>query len=194
MSKKINSAILYFAPLFLMGFFTGERVAMLYLSLTLFFLLILSIKINNKNIYKLLIFLIIPFILFFTQINKFHETVENSYYQLFDKGKIEESKFLFQRNIVFNPKDADSYLYLAKIYKQEENQRKEEYNLETTLLIQPDNEEALLMLMKIALEKSNYEKVKDLSDKFVKVCKNLCNENKDIQESLKNIEPENNES
>jgi len=28
----------------------------------------------------------------------------------------------------------------------------------------------------------------------VKVCKNLCDENKDIQESLKNIEPENNES
>ena len=76
----------------------------------------------------------------------------------------------------------------------EENQRKEEYNLETTLLIEPDNEEALLMLMKIALEKSNYEKVKDLSEKFVKVCKNLCDENKDIQESLKNIEPENNES
>ena len=112
----------------------------------------------------------------------------------FDEKKLEDSKFLFQRNIVFNPKDAKSYLYLAKIYNQDKNQRKEEYNLETTLLIQPDNEEALLMLMKIALEKSNYEKVKDLSDKFVKVCKNLCDENKDIQESLKNIEPENNES
>ena len=112
----------------------------------------------------------------------------------FNEKKLEDSKFLFQRNIVFNPKDAKSYLYLAKIYNQEEDQRKEEYNLETTLLIEPDNEEALLMLMKIALEKSNYEKVKDLSDKFVKVCKNLCDENKDIQESLKNIEPENNES
>ena len=114
--------------------------------------------------------------------------------ELFDKKNYEDSKFLFQKNIVFNPKDAKSYLYLAKIYNQEENQRKEEYNLETTLLIEPDNEEALLMLMKIALEKSNYEKVKDFSDRFVKVCKNLCSEIKDIQESLKNIEPENNES
>ena len=113
---------------------------------------------------------------------------------MFKKEKYEDARFLFERNIVFNPKDAHSYLYLAKIYNQEENQRKEEYNLETTLLIEPDNEEALLMLMKIALEKSNYEKVKDLSDKFVKVCKNLCYENKDIQESLKNIDPENNES
>ena len=114
--------------------------------------------------------------------------------KLYNDKKYEDAKFMFERSIVFNPKNYNSYLYLAKIYNQEENQRKEEYNLETTLLIEPDNEEALLMLMKIALEKSNYEKVKDLSDKFVKVCKNLCDENKDIQESLKNIEPKNNES
>ncbi len=30
---------------------------------------------------------------------------------------------------------------------------KEEYNLETALLIEPDNEEVLLMLMKISLKK-----------------------------------------
>ena len=121
--------------------------------------------------------------------NFFNEALE-----LFKKEKYEDARFLFERNIVFNPKDANSYLYLAKIYNQEENQRKEEYNLETTLLIEPNNEEALLMLMKIALEKSNYEKVKDLSKKFSKVCTNLCEENKNIQDSLKNIEPKNNES
>ena len=125
----------------------------------------------------------------FSKENFFNEALE-----LFKKEKYEDARFLFERNIVFNPKDANSYLYLAKIYNQEENQKKEEYNLETTLLIEPDNEEALLMLMKIALKKSNYEKVIDLSDNFLKVCKNLCDENKNIQESLKNIEPENNES
>ena len=123
-----------------------------------------------------------------------NEDFFNEALKLFKNEKYEDARFLFERNIVYNPKDANSYLYLAKIYNQEANQKKEEYNLETTLLIEPDNEEALLMLMKIALEKSNYEKVKDLSDKFVKVCKNLCDENKDIKESLKNIEPENNES
>ena len=125
----------------------------------------------------------------FSKENFFNEALE-----LFKKEKYEDARFLFERNIVFNPKDANSYLYLAKIYKKEENQRKEEYNLETTLLIEPNNEEALLMLMKIALEKSNYEKVKNLSDKFVKVCKNLCEESQNIQESLKNLEPKNNES
>ena len=125
----------------------------------------------------------------FSKENFFNEALE-----FFKKEKYENARFLFERNIVFNPKDANSYLYLAKIYNKEDNQRKEEYNLETTLLIEPNNEEALLMLIKIALEKSNYQKVKDLSDTFVKVCKNLCDENKDIQDSLKNIEPENNES
>ena len=130
----------------------------------------------------------------FNNISLSKENFFNEALKLFKKEKYKDARFLFERNIVFNPKDANSYLYLAKIYNQEENQRKEEYNLETTLLIEPNNEEALLMLMKIALEKSNYEKVKNLSEKFVKVCKNLCDENKVIQETLKNIEPENNES
>ena len=122
----------------------------------------------------------------FSKENFFEEAIK-----LFEKEKFEDARFLFERNIVFNPKDANSYLYLAKIYNQEENQRKEEYNLETTLLIDPQNEEAILMLMKIALEKSNYDKVKELSDTFVQVCKKLCNENNEILESLKNLEPSN---
>ena len=121
--------------------------------------------------------------------NFFNEAVD-----MYNKQKYEDARFLFERNIVFNPKDANSYLYLAKIYNQEKNQRKEEYNLETTILIEPDNEEALLMLMKIALEKSNYDQVKKYSETFVKVCKNLCEKNKEIQESLKNLEPEKNAS
>ena len=108
--------------------------------------------------------------------------------------KYEDARFMFERNIVFNPKDSKSYLYLAKIYNIEEDQKKEEKNLEATLLIEPDNEEAILMTMKIALKKCNYSKVKDLSKTFTKVCKKLCEENKGILETLANIEPKNNES
>ena len=122
----------------------------------------------------------------FSKENFFNEALE-----LFKKEKYEDARFLFERNIVFNPKDANSYLYLAKIYNQEEDQRKEEYNLETTLLIDPQNEEAILMMMKISLEKSNYDKVKELSETFVQVCKTLCDENNEILESLKNLEPSN---
>ena len=79
----------------------------------------------------------------------------------FDEKKIQDSKFLFQKNIVFNPKNAKSYLYLAKIYKSEENQIKELKNLNTTLLLEPKNEEAMQMLIEIELKKSNYSKVKN---------------------------------
>ena len=78
-----------------------------------------------------------------------------------------------------------------KIYNQKEDIDNEEKNLDATLLIEPENEEAILMLMKIGLEKSNYSKVKDLSKIFKEVCKNLCKENNKILETLENIEPKN---
>ena len=137
------------------------------------------------------------FILFFyLVINTTNLSFSNE--NFFDKGlkffndkKYEDARFMFERSIVFNPKDSNSYLYLAKIYNIEENQKKEEKNLEATLLIEPDNEEAILMTMKIALKKSNYSKVKTLSETFIKVCNKLCDENDQILESLKNIEPKN---
>jgi tetratricopeptide (TPR) repeat protein len=115
----------------------------------------------------------------------------NEALKMFESKKYDDAKFMFERNIVFNPKDAKSYLYLAKIYNHKKDQKKEEYNLETALLIEPNNEEVILMIMKIALEKSNYTKVKDLSKTFTIVCNKLCSENDQILETLKNIEPKN---
>ena len=122
------------------------------------------------------------------------ENFFNKGLELYNDKKYEDARFMFERNIVFNPKDSNSYLYLAKIYNYKEDQEKEKKNLEATLLIEPNNEEAILMLMKIALEKSNYSKVKDLSKTFLKVCKKLCKKNESILETLNNIEPKNNES
>ena len=110
---------------------------------------------------------------------------------LYKDKKYDDARFMFEKSIVFNPKDAKSYLYLAKIYNYKKDQNNEEKNLSTTLLIEPNNEEALLMLIKIGLEKSNYSKVRELSKKFTKVCKKLCSENKKILENLDSIEPKN---
>ncbi len=134
---------------------------------------------------------------FYLLINIFNISISsekffNKALELYENKKYEDARFMFERNIVFNPKHSKSYLYLAKIYNHEENQEKEEKNLEATLLIEPNNEEAILMLIKIALEKSNYLKVKDLSKTFIEVCEKLCDENKSILESLENIEPKNN--
>ena len=110
---------------------------------------------------------------------------------LFDQGKIEESKFLFQRNIVFNPKDSKSYLYLAKIFKKEENEFEEEKNINATLLLESDNEEAMYMLIDIKLEKSDIKKVEDLKEKFKIICNSLCSKIESIDERLSNINVEN---
>ena len=127
-------------------------------------------------------------------ISSTNENFFNKGLELFNDKKYEDARFFFERGIVFNPKNSISYLYLAKIYNYEKDQKKEIKNLESTLLIEPNNEEAILMTIKIALEKSNYSKVKDLSNTFKKVCKKLCDENKNILKTLESIEPKNNES
>ena len=114
----------------------------------------------------------------------FFDEAKNKY----DEKKLEDSKFLFQRNIVFNPKDAKSYLYLAKIYNSEENERKEIKYLKTTLLLEPDNEEAMYMLIDIELKKSNFSEVKKLKKNFIIICSSFCDKTKSINERLKNIE------
>ena len=137
--------------------------------------------------------LILGIILFlnFTNLVIAKENFFNSAKNKFDEKKLEESKFLFQRNIVFNPKDAQSYLYLAKIYSSEENEKEEEKNLKSTLLLEPDNEEAIYMMINIELKKSNYLEVKSLIKDFAIICLELCEKTKTINESLKNIEPKN---
>ena len=110
---------------------------------------------------------------------------------LFDQGKIEESKFLFQRNIVFNPKDSKSYLFLAKIFEKEENEFEEEKNINTTLLLEPNNEEAMYMLIDIKLEKSDISKAEELKEKFKIICNSLCSKIEAIDERLSNINAKN---
>tara|TARA_B100000902_G_scaffold144833_1_gene142162 strand:+ start:1966 stop:2406 length:441 start_codon:yes stop_codon:yes gene_type:complete len=140
------------------------------------------------------IFLVITFLINVLNFSYSKEDFYKEGVKLFKKKKYDEAKFLFERNIVFNPKHSESYLYLAKIYNNKEDQKSEKKNLETTLLIDPTNEQAILMLMKIGLKKTNYSQVKKLSEKFFKVCVELCDENKKILEELENLEPKDNES
>ena len=106
----------------------------------------------------------------------------------FEKKNFEKSKFLFQRYLVINPKDYSSYLYLAKIFEEEENQIEVEKNLNTTLLLNPKNEEALYMLIELQLSLSNFSKVKDLNEKFALICSKLCNKKVFIAEKMNNLQ------
>ena len=140
---------------------------------------------------KIIIFIFSLVYTFFITSNSQSENFFVEAKQKFDQKKYEDSKFLFQRNIVFNPKDAESYLYLAKIYKNEENEKEEIKNLNTALLLDPTNEEAMHLMINFELKKSNYAKVKDLKESFLLICKKLCKEVDQIEKSLADIEPKN---
>ena len=107
---------------------------------------------------------------------------------LFEEEKYEESKFLFQRNIVYNPKNAASYLYLAKIFNLEENKTEQEKNINTTLLLDPKNEEAMYMLIDIELKRSNFSKVEELKKDFKTICSKMCKKITSINNRLKEFE------
>tara|TARA_A100001037_G_C14743361_1_gene454209 strand:- start:29 stop:442 length:414 start_codon:yes stop_codon:yes gene_type:complete len=107
---------------------------------------------------------------------------------LFEEEKYEESKFLFQRNIVYNPKNAESYLYLAKIFDFEENKVEQEKYINSTLLLEPKNEEAMYLLIDIELKRSNFSKVEELNKNFEKICSNMCEKLTLIKSRLKELE------
>ena len=136
---------------------------------------------------KLLYYILLITLSIFTDLNA-NENFFNEAKNEFDKKNYEESKFLFQRNIVFNPKNAESYLYLAKIYEVEEDQKKTKKNIETALLLEPNNEEAILMLIEIELEKSNFSVVEELLSKFEVICETKCDQKSSIKDKLKNLQ------
>jgi hypothetical protein len=141
-----------------------------------------------KNIKTLILFLIAGI---FLTANANSENFFAEAKKKYDEKSFEKSKFLFQRNLVYNPKDAKSYLYLAKIFANEENEIEQIKNINTTLLLEPDNEEAMFILIEYELKKSNYSKVNELKESFILICNKLCNEKKNIEKLLKDIEPKN---
>jgi len=120
------------------------------------------------------------------QSNYFEEGIK-----LYQKKKFDESKILFERDIVFNPKNEKSYLYLAKIFNEMSNDEEQEINLSNVLLLNPQNDEAIYMLILLKIKQSDYNEAKELIDRFILVCKSFCSKKNEIQEKLRKLTPEN---
>ena len=136
---------------------------------------------------KIIITIIVFFNLCFASLAEKNNFLEKAKL-LFEEEKYEESKFLFQRNIVYNPKNAESYLYLAKIFDFEENKIEQEKYINTTLLLEPKNEEAMYLLIDIELKRSNFSRVKELKKNFKKICLKMCEKLASIDSRLKELE------
>ncbi len=138
----------------------------------------------RKKIHFLIFFLI-----FFTQANVYSkESFFTDGVKLFKEKRFVDSKFKFEQDIVFNPKSELSYLFLAKIFKVENNDELEEQNLNTVILINPKNEEALYLLTLLRIKKSDYSESDKLIKNFEKICQNMCNKKSELIRKLKSLE------
>ncbi len=121
--------------------------------------------------------------------------VQSNYFEkgikLYQNKKFNESKIHFERDLVFNPKNEKSYLYLAKIFSEDDNDEELEVNLNNVLLINPQNDEAIYMLTLLKIKQSDYNQAKELIDQFILICKSFCLKKNEIQEKLRRLSPEN---
>ena len=106
---------------------------------------------------------------------------------LYNKNKYEDAKFKFEQDIVFNPKSEISYLYLSKIFNKMENKDLEEQNLNTVILLNPKNEEAIYYLAKLKLNSSDYEKSKKLNERLKNICSNFCSQSDKLKIEIENL-------
>ena len=116
---------------------------------------------------------------------------KNQYFEeginLFKNKKFEKAKFKFEQDIVINPKSELSYLYLSKIFNNFDKKKLEEQNLNTVILLNPKNEEAIFSLAKLKLESSDYNKSKELNDRLISICKKFCNESNKLKIKIENL-------
>ena len=105
--------------------------------------------------------------------------------ELFQKKEFDKSKILFEKDIVFDPKSEKSYLYLAKIFGQNNDDEQQEINLNNVLLLNPENDEAIYMLTLLKIKQSDYNYARELIDKFILICESFCSKENEIRGKLK---------
>ncbi len=106
---------------------------------------------------------------------------------LYNKKKFEDAKFKFEQDIVYNPKNELSYLYLSKIFNKQDKKKLEEQNLKTVMLLNPKNEEAIFNLAKLKLSSSDYQSSKELNKKLKLICNNFCNKSDKLKIEIENL-------
>lgn len=128
-------------------------------------------------------------IIFFLSINILYAKPEyfDEGVNLYNKEKFKEAQFKFEQDIVFNPKSELSYLYLSKIFNKLDKKDLEEQNLNTVMLLNPKNEEAIYNLAKLKLASSDYKKSKELNNRLSSICNKFCNKNSELKIEIENL-------
>ena len=136
----------------------------------------------KKIIFKFFTILLLSESFSFAKTEYFNEGLK-----LFLNNKFEEAQFKFEQDIVYNPKSELSYLYLSKIFNKLDNKSLEEQNLNTVVLLNPKNEEAIYNLAKLKLASSDYKKSKELNKRLSSICNKFCSQNKKLKIEIENL-------
>ena len=136
------------------------------------------IKINIK----LLVILIILQNNLYAKSNYFEEGIA-----LYNNNKFEDAKFKFEQDLVYNPKSELSYLYLSKIFNKQDKKNLEEQHLNTVVLLNPKNEEAIYYLAKLKLISSDYKKSKELNKRLKSICTKFCDKSDKLKVEIENL-------
>ena len=106
---------------------------------------------------------------------------------LYNKKKFEDAKFKFEQDIDLNPKSELSYLYLSKIFNKQNKKKLEEQNLNTVMLLNPKNEEAIYNLAKLKLVASDFNKSKELNKRLKSLCNKFCLKSDQLKIEIENL-------
>ncbi len=117
----------------------------------------------------------------YANVNYFSEGLK-----FYENKEFNKAKFKFEQDIVFNPKSERSYLYLSKIFKEQNEKELEEKNLKTVILLNPKNEEAIFNLAKLKLSQSDFKESENLVKKLLTFCKNYCQKSKTLKLEIEN--------
>ena len=104
----------------------------------------------------------------------------------YKKNDLDKAKFKFEQDLVFNPKSEKSYLYLSRIFNIQKKKELEEKNLNTVILLNPKNEEAVFNLAKLKLDQSDYKGSKKLIEQLLNFCKNYCQKSTQLKIQIDN--------
>ena len=135
-----------------------------------------------SKIFKILIFFVLISGNLFANTQLFDEGVN-----LYNIKKFKQAKFKFEQDIVMNPKSEMSYLYLSKIFNKLNIKNLEEQNLNTVILLNPKNEEAIYNLAKLKLDASDYQKSKELNNRLKNLCDQFCDKSNKLNIEIENL-------
>lgn len=134
-----------------------------------------------KKYYKyfLLIFLFLDIKSYAANLDYFNQGLN-----FFNQNNYKEAKYFFEKDIVFNIKNEKSYLYLAKISSINKDNNQQKNYLDTVLVLNPKNEEALYLKIILNIEEGDFKKAQESNLVFSKVCKELCSKKNDLSKMI----------